>query len=47
MVKDIVINKTQIIERCMKRVYEEYDNNEENLKNFTKQDSDYIHPIPQ
>jgi uncharacterized protein YutE (UPF0331/DUF86 family) len=23
----------------MKRVYEEYDNNEENLKNFTKQDS--------
>ena len=35
MVKDIILNKAQIIERCWERINEEYDNNEENLKNYT------------
>lgn len=39
MVKDIILNKAQIIERCLERINEVYDNNEENLGNFTKQDS--------
>lgn len=39
MVKDVILNKVQIIERCLARINEEYDNNEENLKNYTKQDS--------
>ncbi|WP_078430234.1 type VII toxin-antitoxin system HepT family RNase toxin [Alkalihalobacterium alkalinitrilicum] len=36
---DVIINKANIIERCLKRINEEYDNNPENLKNYTKQDS--------
>lgn len=37
---DIRLNKAAIIERCIKRIKEEYGNNEENLfKNYTKQDS--------
>lgn len=39
MGKDIIFNKAEVIERCINRIYEEYDNNPENLKNFTKQDS--------
>lgn len=39
MKNDIILNKISIIERCVKRVRDEYDNNPENLKNFTKQDS--------
>ncbi|KKI92786.1 hypothetical protein WQ54_07885 [Bacillus sp. SA1-12] len=39
MKNDVILNKISIIERCVKRVHEEYDNNPENLKNFTKQDS--------
>ncbi|SKA84444.1 Uncharacterized conserved protein YutE, UPF0331/DUF86 family [Caloramator quimbayensis] len=39
MITDIVYNKIQIIERCIKRIHEEYDNNPENLRNYTKQDS--------
>jgi uncharacterized protein YutE (UPF0331/DUF86 family) len=39
MQNDVVLNKTSIIERCVKRVREEYNNNHENLKNYTKQDS--------
>lgn len=39
MVDDIVLNKIQVIERCLKRINEEYDNNPESLKNYTKQDS--------
>ncbi|MFZ3172415.1 MAG: DUF86 domain-containing protein [Carboxydocellales bacterium] len=39
MDKDVIFNKAEIIERCINRIYEEYDNNPENLKNFTKQDS--------
>ncbi len=36
---DVVINKTETIRRCIRRIHEEYDGNEENLKNYTKQDS--------
>lgn len=36
---DVIYNKAQIIERCLKRVHEEYDENPENLNNYTKQDS--------
>ena len=39
MENDVILNKIQVIERCIKRVNEEYDNDPENLKNFTKQDS--------
>lgn len=39
MISDIVYNKIQIIERCINRIKEEYNNNPENLKNYTKQDS--------
>lgn len=39
MQNDIIINKCATIERCIKRIEQEYDNNYENLKNFTKQDS--------
>jgi len=36
---NVIYNKAQIIERCLKRVYEEYEGNPDNLNNFTKQDS--------
>ncbi|MCD5407254.1 MAG: DUF86 domain-containing protein [Desulfotomaculum sp.] len=36
---DVILNKVQVIERCIKRIHEEYDNNRQNLNNFTKQDS--------
>ncbi|MEB1805969.1 MAG: DUF86 domain-containing protein [Bacillaceae bacterium] len=36
---DVIINKVTVIERCLKRINEEYANNPENLKNYTKQDS--------
>jgi uncharacterized protein YutE (UPF0331/DUF86 family) len=39
MQSDVIINKAAIIERCMKRINEEYEGNPENLNNFTKQDS--------
>jgi uncharacterized protein YutE (UPF0331/DUF86 family) len=39
MKNDVILNKISIIERCIKRVREEYDDNPENLKNITKQDS--------
>lgn len=39
MSKDVILNKISVIERCIKRVNEEYQNNFENLKNYTKQDS--------
>ena len=39
MPNDVVLNKAQIIERCLRRVQEEYGGDPENLKNFTKQDS--------
>lgn len=39
MVNDVILNKVSTIERCMKRIYEEYSNNPDNLENYTKQDS--------
>ncbi|MBP2031339.1 uncharacterized protein YutE (UPF0331/DUF86 family) [Clostridium algifaecis] len=36
---DVILNKISVIERCIKRINDEYDNNPENLKNYTKQDS--------
>jgi uncharacterized protein YutE (UPF0331/DUF86 family) len=39
MNNDIILNKVSIIERCIKRIHEEYGNNPDNLKNYTKQDS--------
>ena len=39
MLKDILYNKISIIERCLKRVREVYDQNPENLTDYTKQDS--------
>ena len=39
MVSDVIYNKMAIIERCLNRIREEYDNNPNNLKSFTKQDS--------
>ena len=39
MDKDIIINKSEVIERCIHRILEEYDNDINNLKNYTKQDS--------
>ncbi|MGJ7035951.1 type VII toxin-antitoxin system HepT family RNase toxin [Anoxybacillus eryuanensis] len=39
MINDVILNKISVIERCMKRIYEEYENNPKNLENYTKQDS--------
>lgn len=39
MADDIIYNKSSIIERCLKRVYEEYNGDSSNLRILTKQDS--------
>ena len=39
MPTDVIMNKAQIIERCLRRVNEEYDASPVNLQNITKQDS--------
>lgn len=39
MNQDILANKSETINRCIKRIEEEYEGNLENLLNFTKQDS--------
>lgn len=39
MVKDVIFNKMSIIERCLVRIKEVYDNNTDNLQDYTKQDS--------
>lgn len=39
MKNDIILNKISNIERCLKRIDEEYDHNADNLQNYTKQDS--------
>ncbi|SNT24198.1 Uncharacterized conserved protein YutE, UPF0331/DUF86 family [Anaerovirgula multivorans] len=39
MVKDVLYNKVSIIERCLIRIKEVYDQNPDNLKDYTKQDS--------
>ncbi|MGM8215983.1 type VII toxin-antitoxin system HepT family RNase toxin [Bacillaceae bacterium W0354] len=36
---DIILNKITTIERCVKRIEEVYENNPENISDFTKQDS--------
>ncbi|ANS75268.1 hypothetical protein AWM70_12190 [Paenibacillus yonginensis] len=36
---DIVLNKIEVIRRCLSRIEEEYANDDRNLQNFTKQDS--------
>lgn len=39
MRNDLILNKISIIERCIKRIHEEYESNPKNLENYTKQDS--------
>ncbi|MGL4819493.1 MAG: type VII toxin-antitoxin system HepT family RNase toxin [Bacilli bacterium] len=39
MGSDLVLNKIASIERCIQRVYEEYEGSPESLRNYTKQDS--------
>jgi uncharacterized protein YutE (UPF0331/DUF86 family) len=39
MNNDVILNKVSVLERCINRVLEVYDNNPSNLKDFTKQDS--------
>lgn len=39
MENNVILNKVGILERCLMRVQEEYDNNPNNLHNYTKQDS--------
>jgi uncharacterized protein YutE (UPF0331/DUF86 family) len=39
MVDDVVFNKIAIIERCIRRIHEEYQGDLLNLENYTKQDS--------
>jgi len=39
MIDDIILNKIEIIKRCIRRAKEEYDCNPKNLENYTKQDS--------
>lgn len=36
---DVILNKTTTIERCVKRIYDVYEGNSQNLSDFTKQDS--------
>lgn len=39
MIDDVILNKTQIIKRCIKRINEVYANSPDNLENYIKQDS--------
>ncbi len=39
MNRDILLNKTEVIQRCLRRIHEEYADDERNLLNYTKQDS--------
>ncbi|MBU9722878.1 MULTISPECIES: type VII toxin-antitoxin system HepT family RNase toxin [Bacillaceae] len=39
MNNDVLLNKINIIERCIRRIHEEYGNTPANLNNYTKQDS--------
>lgn len=39
MMNDIIYNKAEIIRKCLRRVAEEYEDNPDNLLNYTKQDS--------
>ena len=39
MKNDVILNKISIIERCIHRIHDVYDNDPSNLKDYTKQDS--------
>lgn len=39
MGNDVIFNKIETIERCINRIKEVYDNNLDNLNDYTKQDS--------
>ncbi|MCK6259514.1 DUF86 domain-containing protein [Fictibacillus sp. KIGAM418] len=39
MKNDVILNKISVIERCINRIHQVYENDPENLKDFTKQDS--------
>ncbi|MBB6175704.1 uncharacterized protein YutE (UPF0331/DUF86 family) [Anoxybacillus tengchongensis] len=39
MTNDVILNKVSFIERCIRRIHEEYENNPKHLENYTKQDS--------
>ncbi len=39
MKNDVILNKISVIERCIDRIQEVYENNPDNLKDYTKQDS--------
>jgi uncharacterized protein YutE (UPF0331/DUF86 family) len=39
MINDVILNKVSVVERCLKRIQEEYENNPKHLENYTKQDS--------
>ncbi len=39
MGNDVIFNKMETIERCINRIKEVYDNNQDNLNDYTKQDS--------
>jgi uncharacterized protein YutE (UPF0331/DUF86 family) len=39
MIDDIIINKSETIKRCIKRINEEYEDNPKNLNEFRRQDS--------
>ena len=39
MENDVIFNKIETIERCINRIKEVYNNNSENLNDYTKQDS--------
>lgn len=39
MKSEVIINKIATIERCIKRIQDVYENNLENLEDYTKQDS--------
>ena len=39
MASDVILIKVDTIERCINRIKEVYDNNPENLNDYTKQDS--------
>jgi uncharacterized protein YutE (UPF0331/DUF86 family) len=39
VIDDIIINKSETIKRCIKRINEEYEDNPKNLNEFRRQDS--------
>lgn len=39
MASDVILNKIDTIERCLNRIRKVYDNDPENLNDYTKQDS--------